>query len=37
MGNKKLQVVTGGSMEYKGLQGAYKETYKGFKNGLPGS
>ena len=23
---KRLQVVTGGSMEYKGLHGAYKET-----------
>ena len=30
MGKKRLQVVTGGSVEYKGLQGAYKETYKGF-------
>ena len=32
MGNKRFQVVTGGSMEYKGLQGLIK-TYKGLKMG----
>lgn len=36
MGNKRLQVVIGDSMEYKGLQGAYKETYKGLKMGYQG-
>ena len=36
MGNKRFQVVTGGSMEYKGLQGADKDL-QGVKNGLPES